>query len=226
MNPHMIHKKTLLPLIFSLLFLALMTAVTALVSQHTDGWESFLLNVLLMLAAIPCHILGKKVIALYWVSLIINAVGCGFGIAASYAALERAILLPELLFGLIPACLLLLLTAGIQGTVKTRGRLVNGLLYGLNILLLIGAIYVLFAIHGNVGAYAAFCLTVTLFFLWIFGTAPGQPAVKILRNVSFGGFGIGFVIAFIAIFILSEGDALDGLDLGLLPDASVKKKKR
>jgi hypothetical protein len=66
---------------------------------------------------------------------------------------------------------------------------------------------------------------ISLFYLCVFGITINHDDRSVFRDISFGGFGSLIIIAVVVIFIISEGEALDGLDFGG-GDGSKKSKKR
>lgn len=217
--------KAITVFVFSLCFLGFFILSSLVATQICQKWYGLAVGIALMLLAIPFHRLGKKKPWGYVVSFALNAIGAGFVVSAYYLKIEAVLALFPLLIAAIPAAAILLLVyLMLQSFSKTKtvtltiAAILNGLLTI--------ATMVLWIIYGDVTySFAFFCSLISLFYLCVFGITVNHDDRSVFRDISFGSFGSLIIIAVVVIFVISEGEALDGLDFGG-SDGSKKSKKR
>jgi len=76
-------------------------------------------------------------------------------------------------------------------------------------------------------SFGFFCSLISFFYLCVFGITVNHDERSVLRDISFGSFGSFIIITVVVIFILSEGEileGLDGFDVGVGSSKSKKKK--
>lgn len=190
-----------------------------------EKWYGLIGGVLLMIAAIPFHWNGKKWKYGYWVSFLLNSVGSGMSVSALLVAKSVPSSLPQLLLAAVPAAAILLLVwLMLEIFHRSKGSTV-AIVTMLNIALIVGLV-VLWVTYGyRFYCFAFFCSLLSLFYLCVFGITVEHEERSLLRDISFGSFGSFIILTVVVIFILSEGEILDGLE----PDVSLgdggKKKK-
>lgn len=180
----------------------------------------------LMLAAVAAHLLARKKINwAYLFSYFANAVASGWAIGVLMGAKQ---ILPtiELLLALLPAALLGVFAALLFGLPDTkRTALVSTIFVILAVLLFLSGIAVWVWLAPLTGCVFVFSALFLLPFPLGIGGAMDQPQGT-YRCLSFTGFGAFFLILFVVIVILSEGDFLDGLDFDFGGGSGSSKKKK
>ena len=180
----------------------------------TNPWVCLSMTGVCWAVAALCHYLAKKRRnALFVLSILINAAGCGFGIGALYLG-----------YGTVPLDSSLILGAlGFAGAVVIFGllyfliprKLVSDILCGL-LCLALAIVFLIFWLKGNDFCRAAFLLDVGLtgFFLALAVTV--DTSENALRMTSFGCFGAAFsvliIVALVLLALLSEGGGCDSCD--------------
>ncbi len=211
--------------LFSLLALGILILTTLAAGIcPTDGYLFLLLaGVLLMAVAIPFHWNGKKWKTGYLISFLLNSVGSGLSVSALFVAKQlREEFLTRLLAALPATGILFLVYLMLQIFHKTKKVTVT-IACLLNAALTIG-LMVLWIAHGYPSfSFAFFCSLVSFFYLCVFGVTVNHEERSLLRDVSFGSFGSFIILTVVVVFILSEGEILDGLDA---PDLGGRKKKK
>ncbi|MBE6788452.1 MAG: hypothetical protein E7539_02185 [Ruminococcaceae bacterium] len=206
--------KAFVVFVFSLAFIGLFVLSSLLATQICQKWYGLAVGLVMMIAAIPFHCKGKKKLWGYLVSFAINAVASGFIVSAYYLKNGIALDMLSLLTGAaFSAAILFLVYLMLQSFNKTKKVtiIVAGII---NAALTIGAT-VLWIMQGNVVfSFGFFCSLICFFFLCVFGITINHDERSVFRDISFGSFGSLIIISVVVIFIISEGEVLDGLDFG------------
>ncbi len=185
-------------------------AATVLLSR----WGGLIAGGCLMLLAIPAHRLGKYHKIGYAIAYLLNTLGNGCSVAALYSlkgvslspsSMWRAIL--PAVAALLIACVVLLILPQIKGRFIT--------VFCVCCILAAIVLFVLWACgHSYFFGYAAFALLVAFYYLCVMEITVGHTERSCLRDISFGGFGSFVILTVVVLIILSDGDVLDGLELG------------
>ena len=217
--------KAFVVFVFSLSFIGVFVLSSLFATQICQKWYGLVIGIAMMIIAIPFHCNGKKVLWGYLISFIINSVASGFVASAYY--LENKIVLDiyNLLIGAIPAAVIICLVyLMLQNFNKTK-KVTITVAAIINAVITITAI-VFWIMHGNVVfSFGFFCSLISFFYLCVFGITINNDERLVFRDISFGSFGSFIIISVVVIFILSEGEILDGLDVGG-GDGSKKSKKK
>ncbi len=197
--------------LFAEIALGLLILSTTVSCSIFEKWYGLAGGVVLMLAAIPFHWNGKKWNAGYMVSFLLNSVGSGMSVSALFVAKGMSIDLPQLLLAAIPAAGILLLVYLMLQIFHSKGSTV-AIATVLNIALTVSLI-VLWIIYGyRFYCFAFFCSLISIFYLCVYGITEEHEERSLLRDISFGSFGSFIILTVVVIFILSEGEILDGLE--------------
>ena len=192
-----------------------MIASTLLANIICQKWYGLIVGVLLMTAAIPLHGLGKRNKLTYLLAICLNSVGAGFSASAYYIQRGVSVELRGMIISAGSAfALLFLVYIVLQISPKTKKVTVCAAV----ILTLVRLVAVLVMwIRGDAGYYSFcfFCLLISLFYLCVLGVTVNHDERSLLRDISFGNFGLYIMITVVVIFILSEGEILDGLFDGI-----------
>lgn len=194
---------------------------TALVQLH---WGVRLIpSIVLMLGALAVHLLSHKKAWAYLLSYSLNAMASGW-IVGTLMYEKQMLPAPELFTALIPAvlfgilaCMLFSMSENKRTTVISIVVLVSG------ILLLLAGIALWIWVAPLSGCVFVFSALFLLPFPIGVGCAKETPD-EAFRYLSLTGFGAFALILLVAIFILSEGEILDGLDIGGGEGKKSKKK--
>lgn len=203
--------RSLTVFLFSILSGAIMIASTLLANDISQKWYGLIAGVIMMTAAIPFHILGKKNNIAYLFAILLNSIGAGFSASAYYIQRGITVDLQDMILSAGSAfSLLLLVYIVIQISPKSK----KITLCAAVILTFARLIAVLVRWIRDDPAYYSFCffcLLISLFYLCVFGVTVNHDERSLLRDISFGNFGLYVMITVVVIFILTEGEILDGI---------------
>lgn len=189
------------------------------------GEAGVVLGLVVMVAAIPWHILGKRWKPMYVLSISFNVIGTALAISDYYNYIHAT---PDwrafLTAAAVPMAFLLLVTLSVRLFYNHSERVCT-LALGLNLLL--GIAYIVFwIIQGGVFfSFGYFMMTVAFMYTVALLFFLQEDRSSMMRYASFAGFGYLIVIAVVVIAIISEGGILDGLDFEL-PGFGRKKGKK
>lgn len=217
--------KAVIVFMFSIIAIAAFIVTTFSATLICAKWYGLIIGIFLMLAAVPCHITGKKNRAGYLFSFVLNSVGNGFSASALYLQSDIPLPFVEALIPAVPAAgILLLVYLLLQIFSKTKRFTVTTAVI-INCLL-IAALVVLWIMKGPAYfSFGLFCLIISLFYLCVFGITLGRDERSVLRDISFGSFGSFIILTVVVIFVLSEGEILDGFDIDIPRGKKGKKLK-
>lgn len=211
--------------LFGIIALALMTLSSIIITAaYRFDFSCVFVGVILMVLAIPFHILGKKMPLSYILSLVINSIGTGFSISGYYINADIDLHIVDVLPAIIPAvCILLLVYMLLQMFSKTKTVTVTVSVV-ISVLSAIAAVVFWITDGGVIFSFGFFSLVLLSFYLCVFGISVNHDERSVLRDLSFGSFGTFIIVTVVVVFILSEGEILDGLDFGG-GDGSKKKRR-
>ncbi len=204
--------------LFSLSSIAIFIISTFFATLVCKSFFGILIGLILMISAIPIHCQGKKHKSAYLLSFLINSLANGFSVSAYYILANIPLNLCDMLLSTIPPISVLLFTyLAIQILKKSKKAIVT-ISSIVNVILLITLI-VLWIMYGQlIFSFGFFCSLISIFYLCVFGTAINHENRNVFRFISFGSFGLFIIITFIVVFILSEGEILEGADFSLSDD--------
>lgn len=203
---------------------------TLLLERVGPAWLTLIAAALVVLGAIPVHCAGtrrrradpKRRQCWWWaVSTGMNAISGGLAVSAFYLHTQRMPELTALLTGLLPGMMLLLLAALLLSLFPAAKKPV------LILLAVADAVLIVAQFLHPAGTWAAvFGLLSALCGLLALALNAGREGRFLLRDVSRGSFGAAMLIGLVVLVVITEGDALDGLDAGFdLPDGGQPAKK-
>jgi len=219
--------KAFVVFLFSLISIALFAVAAFLGVAVFKEFYGLVASLTLMILAIPFHLQGKKRKWTYTVSFLMNSVANGFSVSAYYTVKNIDLSIEGVLLAAIPAVgILLLVYLMLQTFNKTKkvtvtvACIVNGAVTV--------ALTVFWITYGwLIFSFGFFCSLISFFYLCVFGITVNHDERSVLRDISFGSFGSFIIITVVVIFILSEGEileGLDGFDVGVGSSKSKKKK--
>lgn len=221
------NKKDLNPLtVFGFFILAIVIfVISSLIAvAHLGEYVGIICSIVLMIAAIPVHILGKKNNRFYLLSFLLNSVANGLSVSTYYLVKNKELELPDMLCAAVPATLILFVVYAVLslfGKSKKITLIIAGII---NVALSVTLAFLWIFYGYALWSFAFFCSMISFFYLLVFAFTVGHNERSTLRDISFGSFGAFIVISLVVIFILSEGDIIDGLDLGFEGKANKKRK--
>lgn len=220
------------------LVMLLWSVLPALPFDIGSQWLALIAAAAVMLAAIPVHRMGlrrsrrdpmKRRPWCWVISFLMNSVSGGLAAAALYILLERTVeilpMLNTMLPGLAVMCAASLLVACFPDGKKP--------ILCLAAVAAVTLIVLQFVLQGSWSA--VFGLLIALFYLFALWLTASYAHRPVLRDVSFGSFGAAMLIAFVVLVVLSDGEALEGLDglgdigggdAGFDPHGQVNVKRR
>ena len=224
----MLNTKAKVPAIsaFTLLSLVIFAFASMFACSVMTKWYGIIVGLVLMIAAIPFHCRGKDASWCYMVSFLINSTGNGFALSAVFIKNGYEVKISDMLLAIIPSAVLLLIVCLVlQLFGKAKKATVTLACIADVVLIVIYIIRWITKDNDVFDSFAFFSLLITFFYLCVFGFAVNHENRKTLRFVSFGSFGAFIAVAFVAAFVVSEGDVLDGIEVLPDTDTRVKKKK-
>lgn len=218
--------KAFVVFLFSLISLGLFIISTTFATAVCKEWYGIIVGIVLMIIAIVFHCRGKKRKMGYLLSFLLNSVANGFSVSAYYLSSEVTLNFYQMFLALIlPAAILLLVYLMLQTFHKTKKVTVTVATI-LNILLLIAFIVFWAKYDSLIFSFGFFGLLISIFYLCVFGITINHDERSVLRDVSFGSFGSFIILTVVVVFILSEGEILEGFDLGIGGEGKTKKEKK
>ena len=203
--------------LFALSALCIFAVSTVFGISIFEEWLGIIAGGLVMVAAIPLHVFGKKCRFLYIMSFLFNTAACGFSASAYYNISETNAELGEFLTAVFIAIVFLLFCTAVYCFTVTAFKTVC------ITLIIFNAVLAAFAVHGWISEGDAFfsflffsCIVTTFYIVAIKSAAIEYESGNIARTVSLHSFGIFILITIIVIAIISEGDSLDVLDSDML----------
>lgn len=181
-------------------------------------WPMLGIAVLFFLAAVLLHRKGRKSPKMYAYSAGASAFAAGLAVSAYYIYLGRFDFL-RAMPGLLAALMLLL---GAHALLALPKRKLALCLYFVAAAILLALVIFYWAATGyQYYSFAFFSLIFILFHI----AAATLLKTRALRAASFAGFGAFALIVLTVLFLISEGDILDGADLADVFPGSGKKAK-
>lgn len=192
-------------------------------------WYGLVVGAVLMVLAVPAHIFAKKHKIFYFLSYILNTVGSGFAASAYYLEKGHSVI-PESLFlpMLIPTAVTLVTYLLVRIFPKAKKYVFTIATLGTIAMLI--AFAVLWIRNGyEYYSFAFFNTVFTLFYVVTDVVTVSEADREVIRDISFGSFGIFLIIFIVVLFIITEGEILDGLFEGIFDfgtsDGTTKSKK-
>lgn len=170
-------------------------------------------GLIVMVLAIPWHILGKRWKPMYVLSISFNVIGTALAISDYYTHIKATPGWREFLVAAaVPTAFLLLVTLAVRLFYNHSEKVCT---LGLGLNLLLGIAYIVFwIIKGGVFfSFGYFMMTVAFMYTVALLVFLQEDRSSMMRYASFAGFGYLIAIAVVVIAIVSEGGLLDGLDL-------------
>ena len=204
---------------FSLISLIIFPFITIIATATLKQYYGLIIGIVLMIAAIPFHCIAKKHNALYVISFLLNTIANGFSLSALYTSKKTNLIFDDLLLAIIPSAIILLLTYLL---LRKSKKIALTIIVILNTLLTI-AFTIFWIIRGGVFySFGFFCSLILLFYLCVFGVTVNHNERSVLRDISFGSFGAFVILTIVVLFIIYEGEIIDGLDV---PDIDLNSRK-
>ena len=215
--------KALVVFLFALISLGIFILSTLFALSLGNQWSGLVVGAALMLLAIWPHCAGKRFHVGYLISFLLNSIANGFSVSAYYLVKNIGLELDEMVIAVLSAAgIMVLIYLMLQ---RFQLKKTTAVLVASVINVLITVVFMVLWISNGAGVFSFgfFGSLISLFYLCVFGIAIGRDERPVLRDVSFGSFGAFVILLVVVIFVLSEGELLDGVDLDL---GSGKKKKK
>lgn len=228
-------RRVLLVLAFACAAMVIMALVMPLAMKIGNKWMALGAAAAVMIAAISVHCMayrkksGRKFPQLWIVCWLMNSAANGLSVAALYIHAEQAVKAGELLQGILPAMALMAAAAAVLACFPARKKLV---LWTAGILAAVLAAASWIPAVWDAQPQRSMMLfgaLTAIFYLVAYGRVVGREERVLLREVSFGSFGALILVTFAVLVLISDGEALeglDGLDLGGAGGDGATKRKR
>lgn len=207
--------KATLVYLFSIIALGIFVLSTKFAVWLCSGRNGLMIGVLLMILAIPMHIAARKKSFAYILSFTLNFIGCGFSVSAYYLSKGISLRIISLLIAILPSLVILTLVYLIFKVFSKTKKIAITSAIILNTLFLFLTIAIWINSNVVLGSFCFFSLLISLFFLGVFGVTINHDERSVLRDISYGSFGAFVILTVVVIVVLSQGEALDSLDLGV-----------
>lgn len=188
-------------------------------------WYGLCVGIVLMLVAIPIHCQGKKSKLFYALSFLVNSVANGFSVSAYYVSKSIAVSVSEMLkASLLPVLILFLVYLIVQLFPKSKKVVCISAVIVCCVALV--TLLVFWIRQGGVlFSFGFFAVLLSVFSLCVMGVTASNRR-NVLRDISFGSFGAFVMISIVVLFILSEGEILEGFDVSGMDDGKNKSKNK
>ncbi len=200
-------------------FLSLLAAMgifvvsTLFATSVCTKWYGLVIGFILMLVAIPIHCFGNKMKIGYALSFLVNSVANGFSLSAYYNSKNIALNAEDMLKAcVLPIALLFVvfllvqLFPAIKKYICAVGVVIGCTMLVAFMVLWIKSTTVLFS-------FSFFSVLLSLFSHCVMAVTANNKR-DALRDISFGSFGAFIIISLVVLFIITEGEILEGFDVG------------
>lgn len=227
-------KKVLTVLAFACVAMIIMALVTPLAMRIGNKWHALIGAVITMCLAAPICFAAefqrpKRDLKLLWLlCYLMNSAANGLSVAAFYLHGKHAVSADALLQGLLPAMCVMVVAAmlliGFPGRKKLALWTGGVLAAALAVMSFVPAVW---PIQPQRSAMLFGALIAGLY-LFVVGKTIGHENRFTLRDIAIGSFGVLGIITLVVFVILSDGEALEGLeytDFGIGESTSAKKER-
>lgn len=219
-------KKVPLVLAYAFAMFAVVFVAACFAHYLIGGVECIVSAVSLMCIAIPFHIFGKRVRAGYYVAFALNALSTGLAVSSYYIIKEISLGLTEIL----PPALLAFAALALAGlTIHLVPKAQKAVLItALAVMLVLLAFAVVDWVNTDAVfySYGSFSLVISLIWLGVIRLIVGRKNRNVLRDISFGSFGVATAVATIVITIITEDSAALEIGLESIENNAVTTKKK
>ena len=198
---------------------------TLFATSVCEKWYGLVVGAVLMILAIPIHCQGKKANAFYTLSFVVNSVANGFSLSAYYIDSKAALNIDEMLKAcVLPIILLLVVFLLVQLFPGAKKYIcISGIVAG--IVMLVAFVVLAIRQGGVIYSFGFFSTLLSLFSVGVMGVTANNRR-DALSDISFGSFGAFIIISLVVLFIISEGEILEGFDIGGVEDGKKTKKNK
>ena len=213
-------KKAKLTFIFSIITWLLVSSSSILFSNIISGWYGIFIGLGVMLVSLIIHLIARaRNPKLYLISSCINALATGIAMSSYYAYAK--IELPLDILGITLLCYILLSYLICMGVYKIQSKKKAAWLFGGLFLVLL--IITIAAWKSSSLFSIAFFALIIVFFYFLLEMKTFHTTRNYLSDLSLASFGIFFLVAYIVIVLISDGDGLELIDF--VGDDGKQKKK-
>jgi len=212
--------KAKLTFMFSIITWLLVSTSTVLFSKIISEWHGLLVGLGVMFVSLIIHLFARSCNPqLYIISTCINAIATGIAMSSYYAYAK--IELPLYMIGVASLGYILLSYIICMGVYKIQTKKKTAWLFGFLFLVLL--IITIVAWKSSSMNSITFFALVILFIYFLLEMKTFHTSRNFLSDLSLASFGIFFLIAYIVIVLISDGDGLELFDF--VGDNGKQKKK-
>ena len=197
-------------LLYAIVAFGLAISAISFGQTHFNEWDGLIFGVMIMVVAIPFHFLGRINQVSYFISFIMNSIAVGFSISTYYIFRDLAPSLEEMIFAAFIGLIILIffslisITKTFMKSPKTYSGILISIMFTISLLLWI---------DNNDIIYSTLFYFLNITYFYMIGMIIANHIVKDLnREMSIISFGAFIIISIIVLIIVSEGEALGGLD--------------
>lgn len=203
--------KVVVVFLLSVVALFVFTVCCCLGQAWFSKWHGLLIGCLLMLLAIPFHLLGERCRVFYACSFLLNTAGMGICASAYYTMTIVPSALEDLLPALVLPLAILLATCVLLVLFAQKKQPIVTVVIFLEIALIVASIVFWVNRGAEFYAFSLFSLVVASFYTFAYHLAIEEEEYSILRDISLGSYG-AFLLVGIAVLIAIACVAGDGCD--------------
>lgn len=209
----------------SLIAMGIFVFSTLFATSVCAKWYGLVVGVALMILAIPIHCQGSKMKICYALSFLINSVANGFSLSAYYIDSENALNATEMLKACVfPIALLFIVFLLVQLFPEIKKYIcISGVFIGS--IMLVAFIVLSVKRGGVLFSFGFFATLLSLFYHCVMGVTANNKRDG-LRDISFGSFGAFIIISIVVLFVITEGEILEGFDIGGGENSKKTKKNK
>ena len=204
-------RRVVIVVLFSVVALLVFTGCCYLGQDWFLKWHGIPTGGVLMLLAIPLHLLGEKSAISYVFSFLLNTAGMGFCASAYYTMTIAPSALEDLLPALVLPLAILLVTCILLVVCIEKKQPIVTIVIFLEIALIIASIVFWVDRGAEFYAFSLFSLVVASFYTVVYHFAIDEDEYSILRDVSLGSYG-AFLLVGVAALVAIACVAGDGCD--------------
>lgn len=201
--------------VFSLVSIAIFPVSMQLAMDVFASWRSLIAALLLIASAVILHFVFKRNASVQCFSFILSAFANGVSASALYLHLGVRLSLSDMYLSAALAVLLLLLPCL---AAYMKPKLLGVIAIGetaLMLLLSVLGVVLRYALDSHIYGFASLVYVIAAFFSVIFYITVRDKRRSVFRDLGYASFGVFAIITAIVIVIISEGDAIDGFDIGI-----------
>ena len=215
--------KPIVVFLSSLVAMGIFVVSTLFATSVCEKCYGLVVGFILMLVAIPFHWWGLNFKASYIFSFLLNSVANSFSVSAYYNDQKELLNVSDMFKACIfPIVLLFVVFVLVQLFPEIKKNIcITAIVIGC--IMLVAFVVLEIKRDGVLFSFSFFSTLLSLFSVGVMGVTANNKR-DVLSDISFGSFGAFIIISLVVLFIITEGEILEGFDIG--GGESSKKTKK